>query len=112
MRGPRRPSGFSALTLQGRRSESRWQLTPVTQLGALYVNTYAKYAGLSTDAYLGQLGETLTAERVATYILDLATDDDYDALAYLLTANGINPLDEHRAEAKGTIAAITVAISR
>lgn len=69
------------------------QLTPATQLGALYVDTYAEYAGLSTDAYLAQFGETLTAEQVATYVVDLVTDDDYDALAYLLTANGINPLD-------------------
>jgi hypothetical protein len=30
---------------------------------------------------------------VATNVADLVTDDDYGALAYLLTANGLNPLD-------------------
>jgi NAD(P)-dependent dehydrogenase (short-subunit alcohol dehydrogenase family) len=69
------------------------QLTPATNLGALYVDIYAEYAGLSRDAYLDQFGETLTAEQVATNVVDLATDDDYRALAYLLTAHGINPLD-------------------
>jgi NAD(P)-dependent dehydrogenase (short-subunit alcohol dehydrogenase family) len=69
------------------------QLTPATELGSLYVDAYAGYAGVSRDTYLGQFGAMLTAEQVATSIVELAIDDGYTAPAYLLTAAGTSPLD-------------------
>jgi hypothetical protein len=86
MRRQSRPSGFSVPTPALRPSETRWapvsyrslpQITPATQLGAPFVEAYAKYAGLSVEAYLAQSGETLTAEQVAESVLDLTTDDGY-----------------------------------
>jgi NAD(P)-dependent dehydrogenase (short-subunit alcohol dehydrogenase family) len=69
------------------------QLTPATQLGSTYVEVYAKYAGLSTEAYLDQIGEVLSAQEVAESVVDLVSDDRYGAPAYLLTAGGLSPLD-------------------
>jgi NAD(P)-dependent dehydrogenase (short-subunit alcohol dehydrogenase family) len=69
------------------------QLTPATDLGSVYVDAYAAYAGLSRETYLGQFGSTLTVEQVAESIVELATDDGYTAPAYLLTASGVSPLD-------------------
>jgi NAD(P)-dependent dehydrogenase (short-subunit alcohol dehydrogenase family) len=69
------------------------QLTPATRLGSTYVKVYAEYAGLSTEAYLGQIGEVLSSEQVAESVVDLVTDDGYGAPAYLLTAGGLSPLE-------------------
>lgn len=68
------------------------QITPVTQLGAPFVEAYAKYADLSIESYLSQFGDMLTAEQVAKSVVDLVTDDEYGAEAYLLTAGAISPL--------------------
>lgn len=69
------------------------QLTPATQLGSTYVKVYAQYAGLSTEAYLGQIGEMLSSEQVAQSVVDLVTNDSYGPPAYLLTAGGLSPLE-------------------
>ena len=69
------------------------QITPATQLGAPFVDAYAKYAGLSIDAYLAQFGVTLTTAQVAEGVLLLATDERYGAPAYLLTADGMSPIE-------------------
>jgi hypothetical protein len=68
-------------------------ITPVTELGALFVEAYAKYAGLSVEAYLAQSGETLTAERVAERVVSLITDDEYGSPAYALTADGLRQIE-------------------
>jgi NAD(P)-dependent dehydrogenase (short-subunit alcohol dehydrogenase family) len=70
------------------------QITPATRLGAPFVEAYAAYSGLGIDAYVAQFGGTLTTGQVAEGVLDLATDDGYSAPAYLLTANGMNALEE------------------
>jgi NADP-dependent 3-hydroxy acid dehydrogenase YdfG len=69
------------------------QLTPATELGSVYVDVYAQYAGLSKEDYLAQFGSTLSADQVAKSIVELATDDRYTAPAYLLTAAGASPLE-------------------
>jgi NADP-dependent 3-hydroxy acid dehydrogenase YdfG len=69
------------------------QLTPVTDLGAAYVATYAEYNELSEQAYLDQLGTPLTLDQVGHGLAGLANDDASSAAAYLLTAKGISPLD-------------------
>ncbi|HXA31660.1 MAG TPA: SDR family oxidoreductase [Acidimicrobiales bacterium] len=69
------------------------QITPATQLGAPFVEAYAKYAGLSREAYLAQFGETLTPEQVAESVLDLIADDGYGAPSYVLTASGLSPIE-------------------
>jgi NAD(P)-dependent dehydrogenase (short-subunit alcohol dehydrogenase family) len=69
------------------------QITPATQLGAPFVDAYATYAGLSVDAYLAQFGETLTTDQVAESVLVLATDEELTAPAYLLTAEGMRPVE-------------------
>jgi NAD(P)-dependent dehydrogenase (short-subunit alcohol dehydrogenase family) len=69
------------------------QLTPATQLGATYVEVYAEYAGLSTEEYLKQIGAVLSADQVADSVIDLVSDDSYEAPAYLLTAGGLSPVE-------------------
>ena len=43
--------------------------------------------------FLERFGGTLTAELAGRSIAELATDDSYTAPAYLLSANGLKPLD-------------------
>ena len=47
------------------------KLTPATGLGATFVDAYAGFAGIGTDAYLEQLGSMLTAEQVADAVIHL-----------------------------------------
>jgi NAD(P)-dependent dehydrogenase (short-subunit alcohol dehydrogenase family) len=68
-------------------------ITPATDLGAPFVKAYADYAGITVEAYLAQFGEMLTAEQVATSVINLATDDGYTAPSYWLAAGGMKPLD-------------------
>ena len=67
------------------------KLTPATGLGATFVDAYADYAGIGTDAYLEQLGSMLTAEQVADPVIHLVAHGSrpVPAPAYLLTADGL-----------------------
>jgi NAD(P)-dependent dehydrogenase (short-subunit alcohol dehydrogenase family) len=69
-------------------------LTPDTDLGRLYTETYASQAGMSQDQFLERFGGTLTAEHAGRSIAELTTDDSYTAPAYLLSVNGLKPLDQ------------------
>jgi NAD(P)-dependent dehydrogenase (short-subunit alcohol dehydrogenase family) len=69
------------------------QLTPATSLGSIAVNAYAQRAGMDTAAFLAQLGPALTPEQAGKSILGLATDPAYNAAAYLLTSDGLKPLE-------------------
>ena len=69
-------------------------LTPDTDLGRLYTETYARQAGLSQEQFLERFGGTLTAEHAGRSIGELTTDDSYTAPAYLLSVNGLKPLDQ------------------
>ena len=67
------------------------QLTPVTGLGAAAVAAYAAREGIETAAFTQRAGPALTAEQVATAVLDLAAGDESGRDAYLLTAAGLSP---------------------
>ena len=70
------------------------QLTPATDLGKLYTERYAALAGMSEAQFLeGRFGGTLSAEQVGESIADLAVDDSYADLAYVLGATGLRSLD-------------------
>jgi NAD(P)-dependent dehydrogenase (short-subunit alcohol dehydrogenase family) len=68
-------------------------LTPDTDLGRLYTGIYARQSGLGQEKFLERFGGTLTAEHAGATISRLATDGIYTAPAYLLTVDGLKPLD-------------------
>jgi NAD(P)-dependent dehydrogenase (short-subunit alcohol dehydrogenase family) len=70
-------------------------LTPDTDLGRLYTETYAGQAGLSEEQFLARFGGTLTAQFAGRSIVELATDDSYTAPAYMLSVNGLEPVDQY-----------------
>jgi NAD(P)-dependent dehydrogenase (short-subunit alcohol dehydrogenase family) len=67
------------------------QITPAGGVGAAFVEAYAEYNSMSTERYLAQFGGTLTADEVGRSIVELSTESDYSAPAYLLTSNGLSP---------------------
>ncbi len=68
-------------------------LTPATDLGRLYTDTYAQQSGLSQEKFLERFGGTLTAEHAGRTIGELATDDSFTAPAYVLSIDGLEPVD-------------------
>ena len=54
---------------------------------------YARSSGLSQADYLAQFGTPLSVDRVATTLVDLAGNGDYPAPAYLLTGQGLRPVE-------------------
>ena len=69
------------------------QLTPATDLGRLYTETYAAAEGLTVAQYVERGGGSLGADDVGRGIVDLVTDDARDAPAYLITRSGLAPLE-------------------
>jgi NAD(P)-dependent dehydrogenase (short-subunit alcohol dehydrogenase family) len=67
-------------------------LTPDTDLGRLYTGIYSGQSGLSEEKFLERFGGTLTAEQAGRAIGTLATDDSYNAPAYMLSTNGLKPV--------------------
>jgi NAD(P)-dependent dehydrogenase (short-subunit alcohol dehydrogenase family) len=70
------------------------QLTPATDLGAVYAAAYATRQGLDEAAYTSALGLGLTPEQVGKAIISLVTGDTPapGQDAYLLTPAGLRPL--------------------
>ena len=66
------------------------QLTPATELGAVFAAAYAAREGAGAAARGG--GEPLTPEQAGQAITALVTGDGYDQDAYLLAAAGLRPL--------------------
>ena len=64
------------------------QLTPATELGAVFAAAYAGRAG----GPAGGQGPALTPERVGQAVIELVTGTDPGQDAYLLTAAGLRPL--------------------
>jgi NADP-dependent 3-hydroxy acid dehydrogenase YdfG len=62
------------------------QLTPATDLGRIYTEAY-------NGTNVAPPGPSLSADQAGTSIATLATDDDYSAAAYLLTAGGLRAVD-------------------
>jgi NAD(P)-dependent dehydrogenase (short-subunit alcohol dehydrogenase family) len=65
------------------------QLTPATDLGRLYTESYAAADGLTVAQYVERGGGSPDAQAVAHRIADLVTDDAYTAPAYLITGGGL-----------------------
>ncbi len=63
-------------------------LTPATDLGRLYTDSYACQAGLSEEKFLERFGGALTADHAGRTISNLAADDTYAAPAYLVSVDG------------------------
>jgi NAD(P)-dependent dehydrogenase (short-subunit alcohol dehydrogenase family) len=69
------------------------QLTPATDLGALYVAAYtARQSSGPAGGPATPPGPPLTSEQAGQAITDLVTDPSYQDSAYLLTAAGLRPL--------------------
>jgi NAD(P)-dependent dehydrogenase (short-subunit alcohol dehydrogenase family) len=68
------------------------QLTPATELGAAAVEAYAAREGMEIDEFLAARGPVLTPEQVGQAVLDLASDKDARAGAYMLSAAGLKEL--------------------
>jgi len=69
------------------------QLTPATALGAPAVAGYAKREGMGTSEFAAKLGPPLTPDQAGKSVAILATDPGHAAGAYLLTADGLKPLE-------------------
>ncbi len=69
------------------------RLTSATDLGRPAVAAYAARAGLSEEAYMQQMGGPVTPQHAGAAFVQLAsTDPAAIAAAYLLTADGLQPL--------------------
>jgi NADP-dependent 3-hydroxy acid dehydrogenase YdfG len=92
-------SSYAGLEAQRSGSKIRFvavlpQLTPATDLGRLYTQTYASQAGQSIGQFLEQgFGGELSVAQAGNSISDLVTDDSYTAPAYLLTVRGLQRVD-------------------
>jgi NAD(P)-dependent dehydrogenase (short-subunit alcohol dehydrogenase family) len=91
-------SAYAGMEAQQKGSDVRFVavlplLTPDTDLGRLYTDTYAQLAGVSEEKFLERFGGTLTAEHAGRSIGHLATNDSYTAPAYILSIDGFKPLD-------------------
>lgn len=69
------------------------QLTPDTDLGAAAVAGYAARSGLTVPEFLASRGPALTAAQVGAAVARLAEKDGGDPGAYLLSADGLKPVD-------------------
>jgi NAD(P)-dependent dehydrogenase (short-subunit alcohol dehydrogenase family) len=69
------------------------QITPGTGLGSPFVAAYAHSSGLSQEDFLAQFGTTLSVGQVAGSIVELVSNDEYSAPAYLLAGMGMRPLE-------------------
>ncbi|MFI0897601.1 SDR family oxidoreductase [Streptomyces sp. NPDC020983] len=67
-------------------------LTPTTGHGAEAAAAYAAYEGITTDAFVHRMGPLLTPASVGAAVLELATGQRTDAVAYALSAEGLSPL--------------------
>jgi len=69
------------------------KLTPATDLGRPAVAAYAARSGVTEAEYRAQLGDPVTPRVAGAAFLRLAADgSDSEAAAYLLTADGLQPL--------------------
>jgi NADP-dependent 3-hydroxy acid dehydrogenase YdfG len=67
-------------------------LSPATDLGANGAAAYAAAQGITTEAFVRGMGTILTPEKVGDALVGLAGDPHQTHLAYLLTADGLNPV--------------------
>jgi len=70
------------------------KLTPATDLGADAVAAYAALEGIDVPAFLARMGPPLTPEQAGTTVADLTGRPGADHPAYLLTAEGLQPVGD------------------
>lgn len=71
------------------------KLTPATELGRPAVAAYAARVGVSKDEYLRRLGPPVTPQIAGAAFVLLAAGGEKDgAAAYMLTADGLQPLHD------------------
>jgi NAD(P)-dependent dehydrogenase (short-subunit alcohol dehydrogenase family) len=68
------------------------RLSPATDLGAAAVAAYAARQGVSVEDFVQNSGPVLDAEQVGKAILELATGEQHQHNAFLLTAAGLAPV--------------------
>lgn len=68
-------------------------LSPATHLGAVSTVAYAVRMGVSHQQFLQRLGKPLTPEAVGQAFVKLATGDAQAAHAFVLSADGLKPLE-------------------
>ena len=90
-------SAYAQAEANGRSLQVRYvtvlpALTPATELGKVGVATYAERAGLSVKAFEEQLEPILSPEHVAGTIVEIVSDTNRTADAYLLTATELQSL--------------------
>jgi len=68
------------------------RLTPETDLGSPAVAAYAERSGLSVEQYLSQQPVLLKTEDVAAHVIDLASNAERPAGAYLIAPAGLKVL--------------------
>lgn len=90
-------SSYAGLASAAKGSDIRFvavlpQLSPATDLGAIYTKAYAGQAGVSEARFLDRLGGALGTDQVGGSLVDLVTEDSYSEAAYLLGADGLRPI--------------------
>lgn len=70
------------------------KLTPATELGRPAVSAYAARLGISEEEYLRQLGRPISPEIAGAAFVQLATGAQGEGGAYMLTADGLEPIPE------------------
>ncbi len=71
------------------------KLTPATELGRPAVAAYAARLGISEDEYLRRLGKPITPQIAGAAFVRLAVGgENSGAAAYMLTADGLQPLPD------------------
>ena len=70
------------------------QLSPATDLGRTAVAAYARRAGLTQDAYVAQLGASLTPALAGAAVVQVLADPTLTTQsAFLLTSSGLRPVE-------------------
>ncbi|CAG7647145.1 SDR family oxidoreductase [Actinacidiphila bryophytorum] len=67
-------------------------LSPTTDLGTEAAAAYAAYQGVGTDAFVRAMGPLLTPDMAGAAMVSLAAEEDGDALAFTLSAAGLQPV--------------------
>jgi NAD(P)-dependent dehydrogenase (short-subunit alcohol dehydrogenase family) len=68
------------------------KLTPATDIGAMAVEAYARRNDMSVEAYLAEVGPSISPEDVGKATVELVSVTEHEAPAFLLTPAGLSPL--------------------
>ncbi len=68
------------------------KLTPLTDIGSMAVEAYARRNDMTIDEYLEEVGPGITPEDVGKATIELVSTPELEAGAFLLTPAGLSPL--------------------